>query len=627
MAELRDIKYLGKDFNQFRTNLIEFAKNYFPNTYNDFNESSPGMMFLEMSAYVGDVLSFYVDNQLKESLLSTAQESKNLYALAQSLGYKVKNKIASSVDLDVFQLLPSTPSGSTYIPDWNYALSIPAGMVVQSVSTGTQFRTLDSVDFKKLQANPGTNVTVYQLNETGNYPEYYLLKSTVKATAGTIKTVNYTFGNAVKFDKINVSDTDIIEIVDVTDSDNNPWTEVPNLAQDTVFETVSNTTYTDPYLTQYNDSVPYLLKLKKTARRFTSRFRTDGSIDLNFGAGISNSMDEEIIPNPDNVGSGLLNLQQQYDQALDPSNFMYTRSYGLAPSNTTLTVRYTTGGGIASNVPAFDLTNIVTLGFTNNTTGLDSNLLNQIQASVACTNPNPAVGGKDQETLDDIRYNAMSYFAAQNRAVTDQDYIIRTYSLPPKFGSVSKAYIIQDVQVDPQTNLNIPNPLALDLYCLGYDNNVNLTQLNDAGRLNLKNYLSQYRLLTDSVNIRDAFIINFGINFEIITLPEYNSNEVLLNCINALKTYFDINKWQINQPIILSKLYTLLDSVVGVQTVVKVDLFNLYNSDLGYSGNVYPMSSQEGGSTKNGVVYPSRDPSIFEIKFTDNDIKGRVVSL
>ena len=627
MTEIKDVSYLGKDFNQLKINLIEFARNYFPNTYNDFNESSPGMMFLEMSAYVGDVLGFYVDKQLKESLLVAAEEKTNLYSLAQSLGYKVKNKIASSVNLDVFQLLPSVTSGSTVIPDYNYALTIPAGMIVKSKLTGAEFRTLESVNFKQLASTSGSNVSVYQINETTNLAEYYLLKQTVKAVAGNINTATYTFGSPKRFDKISIRDTDIIEILDIVDADNNVWTEVPNLAQDTVFETVSNVSQNDPDLAQFNLSVPYLLKLRKTARRYITRFKTDGTIDIQFGAGISANFDEEIIPNPDNVGSSLPNLQLQYDQPIDPSNFMYTRSYGLAPSNTTLTVRYTTGGGLASNVPAFDLTEIIELEFDINTTGLNAALVAQLKASVACTNPTPATGGKDEETVDDIRNNALGYFATQNRAVTDQDYIIRTYSLPPKFGSVAKAYIIQDMQIDPVNNMTVSNPLALNLYCLGYDNNKNLTPLNQAVKENLKTYMSQYRMLTDAINIRDAYIINFGITFDVISLPEFNSNEVLLGCIAALKNYFAIEKWQINQPIIISKLTTLLDRVPGVQTVSSLQIFNLYNTELGYSGNIYPMSSTEGGSTRNNVIYPSLDPSCFEIKYPDQDIKGRVISL
>jgi phage-related baseplate assembly protein len=627
MANTTDVKYLGKDFTQLRTNLIEFTKNYFPNTYTDFNESSPGMLFLEMSSYVGDVLSFYTDKQIKESLLVTAEEKTNLYSLAQSLGYKVKNKIASSVDIDVFQLLPSVVSGSTVVPDWSYALTISSGMVVKSKSSNAEFRTLETVNFKTLENDPNANVSAYQINDVTNQIEYYLLKKSVKAVAGNIQTATYTFTDPKRFDRILLNTENIIEIVDVIDSDNNNWYEVPNLAQDTIFETIANVGQNDPVLSQYNTSVPYLLKLRKTARRFITRFRTDGTLEIQFGAGISADLDEEIIPNPDNVGSGLPSLQLMYDFPIDPSNFMYTKSYGLAPANTVLTVRYTTGGGIESNVPAFDLDQIIELNFDINEAGLNANLVNQLKASVACTNPNPASGGKDGESEDDVRNNTLAFFAAQSRAVTDQDYIIRAYSMPPKFGAISKAYVIQDVQVNQQTNQAVANPLALNLYTLGYNSDGTLTVLNNAVKENLKNYLTPYRMLTDAINITDAFIINFGIEFDIITLPEFNSNEVLIKCIDTLKQYFDIKKWQINQPIIISKIYTLLDRVDGVQTVPRVSINNIANKELGYSENIYPMSTQEGGSTRSGVIYPSMDPSIFEIKYPNNDIKGRVISL
>jgi hypothetical protein len=183
------------------------------------------------------------------------------------------------------------------------------------------------------------------------------------------------------------------------------------------------------------------------------------------------------------------------------------------------------------------------------------------------------------------------------------------------------------VQVNQQTNQAVANPLALNLYTLGYNSDGTLTVLNNAVKENLKNYLTPYRMLTDAINITDAFIINFGIEFDIITLPEFNSNEVLIKCIDTLKQYFDIKKWQINQPIIISKIYTLLDRVDGVQTVPRVSINNIANKELGYSENIYPMSTQDGGSTRNGVIYPSMDPSIFEIKYPNNDIKGRVISL
>jgi hypothetical protein len=623
MAKVKkDIRYLNKDFDQFRANLIEFTKQYFPNTYNDFNESSPGMMFMEMASYIGDVLSYYTDNQLKESLLTAAAERGNIVGLAASVGYKAKNKIPATVDLDVFQLLPAKTEGSSKIPDWSYALTLKEGMVVRDDTTNIEFRTTTLVNFRASSSFDPTDVTIYQVNDNKE-PVYYLLKKTVKAIAGTLVTESYRFGNARRFDKILLDTTNAIEVVSITDSDNNTWTEVPYLAQDTVFETISNTVQHDPELSQY-PSVPYLLKLKKTARRFVTRFRADRKLEIQFGPGISADTDEELIPNPDNVGSSLTGLQLQFDHPIDPSNFMYTKSYGLAPSNTVLTVTYSTGGGIESNVNAYSLSNIVRIEYEIDSQSLDKTLLDRIKASVATTNPTPATGGKSEETIDELRQNAMANFAAQQRAVTNSDYVIRAYSMPPRFGSIAKAYVIQDEQVAVDTGrLTVPNPLAINLYTLGYDGNGAFTTLNPAVLNNLKTYLSQYRMLTDAVNIKTAFVINIGIQFEIITLPEYNSNEVLVRCISKLKQIFNNRLWQINQPIVISKLYTDLDRVEGVQTVTRIKISNLYETVNGYSGNVYDIDA----ATKAGVIYPSLDPSIFEVKYPNKDIIGKVVTL
>ena len=619
----KDVRYLNKDFGQFRANLIEFAKNYFPDTYNDFNETSPGMMFIEMASYVGDVLSYYTDNQLKESFLNTAASKPNVLALAANVGYKTKNTIPATVMLDVFQLLPAkaTPNGKE--PDWSYALTLKENMIARDDASNAEFRTLSLVNFSTSSSFDPTEVSIYQINSIDNTPEYYLLKKSVKAIAGTIKSKTFTFGAAKRFDKILINDTDIIDVISITDSDNNTWTEVPFLAQDMVFETIANTVQNDPELSQYT-SVPYLLKLKKTAYRFITKFRSDKNLEIQFGPGISDNDDEEIIPNPDNVGSGLNGLQTQFDHPIDPSNFMYTKTYGLAPSNTTLTVKYTTGGGVKSNVPAFSLKTVANIEYQIDSQALDIALLNQVKASVACTNPTPAIGGKSEETIEEIRQNAMANFATQQRSITAQDYIIRAYSMPSRFGSVAKAYVIQDQQLNPDNDHEmIPNPLAINLYTLGYDGNGNLTGLNPAVKENLKTYISQYRILTDAVNIKTAYVINIGVKFEIITLPEYNSNEVLLMCIDKLKTIFNSKQWQINQPIVMSKLYTELDRVEGVQSVTSIDIANLYDATQGYSGNVYDIAA----ATKAGVIYPSLDPSIFEIKFPNTDIIGKVISL
>jgi hypothetical protein len=625
MANKKDISYLGKDFGQFRKNLIDFTKQYFPNSYTDFNESSPGMIFIELASYVGDVLSYYADVNLKESFLEQASERVNVFDISKTLGYMPKLVSPAYVTLDVYQLLPAIGTGNNVKPDFTYALTITPGMRVKSEVGQSVFRTLDSVNFGYSSSYDTTDVTIYETDAVTKLPTYYLLKKQVRAVSGDIKTSKFTFTQPIPYDKVLLPDLNIIDIISVTESDGDNWYEVPYMAQDTIFEDVPNLLENDPELSPYRSSAPHLLKLKKTSKRFIKRLRSDGKMEIQFGSGVSDNNDEEIIPNPDNVGNGLAGFRRAVDIDIDPSNFLYTRAYGQAPSNTTLTITYTVGNGIEDNVQSDVLKNISSISFIDNVNSTGTaNLLNFIKTTVVVNNTTPAAGAKSADTLQEIKNNALANFATQNRLVTREDYIIRTYSMPAKYGSIAKAYIVPDDQIsqDEYTTTRVPNPLAMNMYVLGYNESKQLTELNLAIKENLKTYLNYYRILTDAVNIKDAFIINIGINFEISVLPNYNSNEVLLKCIDALKAMFDIDRWQINHPIIKSDITTTLANVKGVQSVIGVTLNNLYNSDLGYSGNIYDFQT----ATRNGVIYPSLDPSIFEVKFPNQDIKGRVVS-
>lgn len=621
----KDVTYLGKDFGQFRNNLIEFTKQYFPNTYTDFNESSPGMLFIELASYVGDVLSFYADTNLKESLLEQASERGNIYDIAKTLGYNPSNVVPAYVDLNVFHLVPAIGTGNNVRPDYNYALSINSGFRVKQKSGNAVFRTLDSIDFSYSSSLDTTEVTIYESDPVTKTPTYYLLKKTARAVSGEVKTAKFTFNSPVPYDKVVLPESNVIEIISVTESDGDNWYEVPYLAQDTIFEAVPNLAENDPELSLYRSSSPSLLKLKKSSKRFITRLRSDNRLELQFGSGISDNNDEEIIPNPDNVGNGLAGFRKNLDVDIDPSNFLYTRTYGQAPSNTTLTVTYTIGNGITDNVPAGELTEVDFISFNDDiNSSISAGVVNFVKNTVAVTNPKPATGAKTSDSLQDIKNNALANFATQNRLVTRDDYIIRAYSMPSKFGSVAKAYIVPDDQISQQDyqETKIANPLAMNMYVLGFNSSKQLTELNLAVKENLKTYLNYYRMLTDAINIKDAFIINIGIDFEISVLSNYNSNEVLLKCINSLRDYFNVDRWQINQPIIKSDVTNLIANVKGVQSVVGVKFSNLYETDLNYSGNVYDLQT----ATKNGIIYPSLDPSIFEVKFPNQDIKGRVVN-
>ena len=663
----RDIRYLNKDFTSFRDNLIEFSKTYFPKTYSDFNESSPGMLFIEMASYVGDVLSFYVDDTLKESMMIHAQDRRNVLSLSQYLGYKPKVTSPSVTTLTVYQLVPSSGSLGNEVPDPDYYLRIKEGLEVESTSNpDIRFITTETVDFS---SPVDREITVHSVNGTTTNVEQFLVTTKVSAISGEIVSEDFEFGSAEPFTTIQLDETDIIQILDITDSDGNRWYEVPYLAQEMVYAEFPNVPERDQELAQFRESVPSILRLLKTPRRYTTKVNEDNTTTITFGTGDPSVSDELIIPNFKNVGLGLRNSISRLEESFDPTNFLKTKTYGQAPSNTTLTVRYVTGGGINSNVPAGDLTRITSIEFENDFTGLDQNnvnLITSVQSSIAVENEVPGVGGRGAETLEEIRENALANFSSQNRAVTRKDYVVRSLAMPPKFGTISKAYASPDSELDTNdvesilkshdvfeefTDLVLDfvnleekptegeikqellgllegrkksfndklNPFAVNLYILGYDGDKNLAELNRAIKENLKTYLNEYRILTDSVNIIDGFIVNIGIDFEIITYPNYNKREVLLDCIEELREYFNIDNWTFNMPINLSEVGLVISRIDGVSSVSNLEVTNKCGGD--YSPNAYNIEAAK----RNNIIYPSLDPCVFEVKDPNRDIKGRAL--
>ena len=560
----RDIKYLNRDFSEFRSRLIEYSKTYFPQIYNDFSATSPGMMFMEQASYVGDVLSYYLDNQFQETFVQYAQQTNNVYELAYMFGYKPKTTGVSQATITLFQQLPAISVGGEFKPDYNYALEVKSNTTIAS-SEGVKFLIQDKCDFSVSSSLDPTKISIYQTS--GGNPQYFLLEKTRKAISATISTTTFDFSDPQSFSTVNIQDENIIKILDITDSDGNLYYEVDHLGQETVLTSIKNTN----------------------------------------------------INNPNNVGLGLPFMQDKLTAAYSPTNFLFTDTYGTAPANTTLTVRYLTGGGVNSNIgsDALNVLDKTNVKFLN--TNLNSTTANYTFNSLTGTNQDATSGGKGGDTLEEIRQNTLSLIASQKRSVTADDYLVRSLSMPSDFGSIAKAIIEQPKLTDNQiSTLN-----TLCLYVLSFNRDRKLTTPSETLKNNLRTYLSQHRMIGDSIEIKDAYIINIGIDFEIVTLPEFNTSEVLLSCINSLKNHFNIDNYQINQPIMLKDLFIMLDKIEGVQTVKEIKLKNLAGPSLGYSQYSYDIES----ATSNHVIYPSLDPSIFEIRYPDSDIKGRVVSL
>lgn len=656
----KDVRYLNRDFASFKQALTDFAKTYFPNTSNDFSDASPGTMFIELASYVGDVLSYYTDAQLKESFINLASNKTNLLTHAQNLGYKPKISTPSIVNLSLYQIVPPLSNGS---PDFKYALRIEAGMEAET-NDGIVFRTLDVCDF-----NDETNreSTLYN-KDTGEF----LLKKKVKAiSANELEVeIDWSTKGFEENPSFTITDDQFLGITSIYDSEQNRYYEVDFLAQDFVYIEEPNVSL-NGNKTADATTTPYILKQLKTNRRFVTRVINENTIEVRFGSGNENLPDELLVPNTKNVGLGLNNSIQRLNQGFDPSNFLFTNAYGIAPQNTKLTVKYLSGGGLKSNIPTESITKIRSITFNEDFNSFDEpgtkTLYSFYREQLQVTNDEPAIGGTGFESLELIRENSIANYASQNRAVTKQDYEIRVLSLPPKFGNIAKVYVDADGNIDEfgasallkdktlqkeflsfvknsksltdkeievelqkfiankknTASAEVNNPFAINMYLLAYNQNKNLIPINESLKQNLKIYLNEHRMLTDAINILNAFIINIGVNFEVTVFNNYNKREVVLNCIQTITNFFDIDKWKINQPINLSELELEIANVEGVSSVPLVEIFNICKSTGGgdYATNSYNIKE----ATKNKIVYPSLDPSIFEIKFPSVDIKGRAL--
>ena len=616
-APKRDIKYLDRDFSNIRESLIEFSKTYFPNTYNDFSPASPGMMFMEQAAYVGDVMSFYLDNQLQETFTQFARQTNNLYELAYMFGYKPKTTGAAQATIDIFQQVPSKLVGNDYVPDYDFALTVESNTVISSaLNQDTSFLIEDKCDFSVSSSLDPTEVSIYQIS--GEIPQYFLLKKSRTAISAKVRSKSFSFTEFEQFPTINLNTDKIIGVLDIVDSNNNTWYEVDYLGQEMVYDSIKNTNVNDPNYSVDESNTPFLLQLKKVQRRFATRFTSETNLQIQFGAGNPNDTDELITPNPNNIGIGLPFEQNKLTTAYSPTNFLFTGTYGIAPSNTTLTVRYLTGGGVESNVPAGDLTGVDSSNTTFNLPNLNANISNYVFGTLAVTNPSAADGGQAGDTDEEIRQNTLMQISAQQRSVTLDDYMVRAMSMPSRYGTVAKAYIEK-----PTLDNQVSTISTLCLYVLSQNSLNQFQQATNTLKKNLRTYLSQNRMIGDSIEIKDAYPINISIDFEIIVLPNFINSQVVLSCINSLKEYFSRDKWQINQPIITNDLFVRLDQIEGVQTVKDIKFLNKTGASLGYSQYAYDLE----GATLNKVIYPSLDPSIFEVRFPNNDIKGRVVPL
>tara|TARA_R110002072_G_scaffold213916_2_gene371094 strand:+ start:306 stop:2564 length:2259 start_codon:yes stop_codon:yes gene_type:complete len=641
-----NVNYLNKDFTALKQSLMNYAKSYFPDTYRDFNETSPGMMLLEMNAYVGDVLSFYIDQQYREMLLPLAEERRNIITMAKMFGYKVKPIVPAYVDL-TFTSNVSVLSGNVSKVDYNNASVFDPGIsIVSSTNSNTTFVTLEPIDFKIEQDDD--NNTIGTTADTG-LASTFTLSRTVKAVSATEKTITFQVGVPEKFKTLTIPDKNVVDIISCVDSNNNNWYEVDFLAQDKV---PIQTHYTDDINrdSAYVDNqdgllsstaVPYSLTYAITPKRFTRETNQDNTTSLVFGNGVLKDgqvVDEGFI-DLEQVGIIIPGQTNDLNQAIDPLLGNEYSTLGETPNNTTLTITYRVGGGINSNVSVGDLT---TLPTTITPAADGGSVITTVTNNIA------ARGGKDEEDTIEIKEKAKAFFSTQNRCVTKEDYEARVLNIPAKFGNIAKVYVTRNVEGDTSSNEefqqslqtlnnsissfgtlinsfqyqmgdglpsdeekleaaisfatnhfpNIQNIIlnnyssvvsdynptifhlsAINIYALGYNNSKHLVgnphsvSLETTDNLpvtltaNIKNYLENFKIMTDTITINDGYIVNFGVFFDIIAEKYANKQQVKLDCIQRIKDYFRIEKMQFNQPIYKSQLEFELMGVEGVRSI------------------------------------------------------------
>jgi hypothetical protein len=601
----RTVKFLNKDFYGFKRDLIKFSQAHHSGVFQDFNETAPGMAILEYQAAVGDSLAFYLDQAWSELKQDTARQIENAAAFAKSKGYQPRGKAAARGIQSFIIEVPSTVSRGAYVPDDLYAPILLKGAKVQGPN-GVVFETLDNLNFATSSIDSPRTVTGSKFDQSTGYPTHFAIKKDVEIVAGETKTDTFTVGDFQQFLELELANEDVLEVISVVDSDGNDWYEVDYLSQDTVFDQESNTG-------DDVDIVPYVLKLRSVPRRFiTDRNVLTNKTKLVFGSGDGINFDDELIPNLADYALPLAGRRTFTAYPLDPQNFLKTRSLGLSPYNTTLTVNYRVGGGSETNVPPGSISDTIEARFDFGTTTLVSSKKAEVERSLETINIMATRGGGPEETLAEIKANSDAFFAAQNRCVTPDDFITRALSLPARFGKPEKVFV--------KRTSSLISHNSIDIHVLANNSAGYLVQAPQTLLNNIKTYISRFKMMGDGVNLLQTNIINLALDFGIVVSPKFNRTEVLTKCLDVARNYLHTDNMQIGQPIVLSDLSANLQRVYGVISVYKLQFKNLFCPTFDESGySTVRFSVRE--NTANGLLYCPED-SIFEIKFPTRDIRG-----
>ena len=595
--KLQPIRYTSRDFDSIRKDLENYAKRYYPNTYKDFNEASFGALMLDTVAYMGDILSFYLDYQTNESFLDSAIEYNNVIRLARQMGFKLSSSPSSYGALTFYIEVPATTSGGG-TPDLAYAPVLKSGSQFESAGGGT-YTLLEDVDF-----SVGTNLIVAgAVNSSTGQPSTYIIRAQGQIVSGRINVETRAIGEFQRFLRIPLATNTVAEILSVTDSEGHIYYEVDNLSQNIIYKAIQNNS-DDRGLT------PSILKAVPVARRFVLEY-TGEEAYLQFGYGSDSELLSESVVNPSDVIMDLYGRNYITDREFDPTKLISTDKFGIAPANTTLTIAYRINTTRDVNAAVDTIKDIAITNFKFKGAGaLNASTRSTVKDSLELTNARAVTGDISLPSSDEIRQRVISYFAAQHRAVTLEDYQAMVYSMPAKFGSIKRCSISRDFS-EFKRNLN--------LYVVSEDPGTGkLTLANASLKNNLKTWISQYKMINDTIDIFNARIVNFGVEYVIVTDYETNRYTALNKANAALSALFDKPK-DIREPIYITDVYKKLLEVPGIVDVFSVEI-------VGKAGGIYsPMSYNfsDAMSADGRQIRAARD-TVFELKYPNTDIKGSV---
>jgi hypothetical protein len=600
---VRTRTYLNKDFDSLRAQLLDYAQTFYPDRIADFSEASVGGMFLDFVSMVGDTLSFYLDHQFAELNPETAIETQNIERLIRTSGIKITGAASAVVTLNFTIEVPVVRSGASYIPRPSAVPNILAGTIAVSQS-GVHFELLEDIDFAETDRDGDLVATVVLSTASGDgTPTSFSMTLSTTCMSGKMITEKFTFSNSfVPFRSLTLSKPNVSEILSVRDSMLNTYYEVTSLTQDNVFVALTNVNID-------RDFVKENMELTPAPYRFVTQtsFRSKKT-KLNFGSGDANALDDDIVPDPSEFAVPLYGKKNFSRFSIDPNSLLRTRTLGISPQNTTLTVAYRHGGGLSHNVPANSIRTISTL-LIKFTRGAGTNEARTVQASLKVTNPHAAGGGENPPTLDELKAMIPASRNAQSRIVTKADLLARVYTMPSNFGRVYRASV--------RSNPN--NPLATQLFIISRNAKGALIISPDTLKKNLVLYLNEFRMISDAVDILDAAVVDIQVRFKITVAPNANKTSVVQQVISKLKQYFQLKNFQIDQVIPISDLQNIIFNTQDVLTLTNLKLYGLNGT---YQSRIYSdIVFNPNDNTIKGMIVPPIG-AIFQVRYPNVDIIG-----